>query len=73
MQGTADTPIYEIRVEGRLTGRWLKRFARMRLEHRKGDTYIVGPIPDQPALEGMLITIGDLGLTLLSVRRLGVD
>ena len=65
------TPIYEIRVKGRLTDRWLRRFDGMCFEYREGDTCIVGPVPDQPALEGMLITIGDLGLTLLSVRLLG--
>jgi hypothetical protein len=42
----------------------------MSFEYREGDTCIVGPIADQPALQGMLITIGDLGLTLRSVRCL---
>jgi hypothetical protein len=70
MQVAPGIPIYEIRVKGRLTDRWLRRFDGMRFEHREGETCIVGPVPDQPALEAMLITIGDLGLTLLSVRLL---
>lgn len=73
MSGTLRNPVYEIRVKGRLADRWLRRFEGMRFEHREGDTYIVGPVPDQPALEGLLISIGDLGLTLQSVRRLDVD
>jgi hypothetical protein len=42
----------------------------MSFEYREGDTCIVGPVLDQPILEGMLVRIGDLGLTLQSVRRL---
>ena len=70
MHSTSGTRIYEIQVKGRLSERWSKWFAGMSFEYREGDTCIVGPVPDQPALEGMLITIGDLGLTLQSVRRL---
>lgn len=71
MNDSRDSQIYEIRVRGLLTHRWLGQFESIRFDHQQGDTCIVGPIPDQPALEGMLIAIGDLGLTLLSVRRLG--
>jgi len=67
---TSNKPIYEIRVKGRLTDRWLRWFEGMRFAYREGDTYIVGPVLDQPALQGMLITIGDLGLTIQSVRCL---
>jgi hypothetical protein len=67
---TSNEPIYEFRVKGRLTDRWLKSFAGMSLVYRDGDTYIVGPVPDQSTLHGMLIAIGDYGMTLQSVRRL---
>jgi hypothetical protein len=70
MNDTPNKPIYEIRVKGRLTDRCLRWFEGMSFEYREGDTCIVGPVPDQPALQGMLITIGDLGLTLRSVRCL---
>jgi hypothetical protein len=70
MPRTQEAATYEIRVKGRLTDRWLRRFEGMRLEYREGDTYIVGPVADQAALEGLLIAIGDLALTLRSVRCL---
>lgn len=73
MHGTVRKPTYEIRVRGHLTDRWLRWFEGMRFEYREGDTCIVGPVPDQPALERMLITVGDLGLTLRSVRCLDED
>ena len=73
MNDTLDNSVYEICVKGRLTGHWLRRFDSMRFEYREGNTYIIGPVPDQPALEGMLITIGDLGLILQSVRCLDAD
>lgn len=70
MNGTPNKPIYEIRVEGRLADRYLKWFEGMSFEYREGDTYIVGLVPDQSALQGLLITIGDFGLTLRSMRCL---
>ena len=33
-------------------------------------TVICGPLADQPALHGLLVKIRDLGLCLISVRRL---
>jgi hypothetical protein len=66
-------PIYEIRVKGRLADHFLKWFEGLSFEYREGDTYIVGPVPDQPALQGMLVTLGDLGLTLQSVRCLSEE
>ena len=38
-----------------------------------GQTIIVGPVADQAALLGLLAKIRDLGLPLLSVRRLDPD
>jgi hypothetical protein len=70
MNDISNKPIYELRVKGRLADRYLKWFEGMSLEYREGDTYIVGPVPDQPALQGMIVTIGDFGLTLQSVRCL---
>lgn len=70
MDDILNKPIYEIRVKGRLTDRCLKWFEGMSFEYREGDTCIVGPVLDQPALQGMLIMVGDLGLTLRSVRCL---
>jgi hypothetical protein len=38
-----------------------------------GQTLIAGPVTDQAALHGLLAKIRDLGLPLLSVRRIDPD
>jgi hypothetical protein len=38
-----------------------------------GQTRIAGPVADQAALHGLLTKIRDLGLPLLSVRRIDPD
>jgi hypothetical protein len=67
----ADTPgWYEIRLKGYLDARWAAWFDGMTLT-REGDgsTRIHGPVVDQAALHGLLQRVRDLGLPLLSVRR----
>lgn len=60
--------IYEIRVRGELAPDWSACFGGLRVECDQGDTVIVGRVPDQSALHGLLAKVRDLGLTLLSVR-----
>jgi hypothetical protein len=61
---------YEIRVEGHLDSRWVEWFNDMNLEHSKnGETILTGVLADQAALHGVLLKICDLGLKLISVRR----
>ena len=38
--------------------------------HPDGETVLVGPMPDQSALYGLLNWLHDLGAPLVSVRRL---
>ncbi|HEX6422968.1 MAG TPA: hypothetical protein VFZ79_05780 [Acidimicrobiales bacterium] len=62
---------YEIVVRGRLGGaltRWLDDFDVSSSE--PGATCMCGWFPDQPALHAALARLADLGLELLSVRRL---
>ena len=68
-QGTA---VYRIRVRGSLDGDWSDWFDDLTVTSDAGDgnTTISGPIPDQAALHGLLAKIRDLGLPLLSVKRL---
>jgi hypothetical protein len=61
---------YEIRVAGVLDGRWAAWFDGLHISGRGEDTVIWGLVADQPALHGLLTKVRDLGLCLISVRRL---
>jgi hypothetical protein len=61
---------YEIRLKGHLDDRWAGRFGGLSLSHGSdGTTVLSGPVVDQAALYGLLRTVRDLGLPLLSVRE----
>ena len=64
---------YEIRVEGVLDSRWAAWFGGLHIDRDDTQTVISGSLADQPALHGLLTKIGDLGLSLISVRRLNPD
>jgi len=62
--------IYQIKVKGNLDERWLDWFDGFALTPQAdGETLLTGPAADQAALHGLLGTIRDLGLPLLSVTR----
>jgi hypothetical protein len=61
---------YEVRVDGVLDGRWSEWFDGLRIEHQGGQTVMSGVLADQPALHGILDKVRDLGLSIISVRRL---
>jgi hypothetical protein len=66
--------IYEIRVKGNLDPVWADWFDGFTVTRQANDeTVLTGPVPDQPALHGLLAKIRDLGLPLLSLQRLGAD
>lgn len=61
---------YEIRLKGHLDTRWAARFEGMRLTHASdGTTVLAGSVVDQAALHGVLRTVRDLGLALVSVMQ----
>jgi hypothetical protein len=64
---------YEIRVGGVLDDRWADWFGGLLVEIDGTQTVISGLVADQPALHGLLAKIRDLGLNLISVRRLDAD
>ena len=64
---------YEIRVDAVLGKRWAAWFEGLQISSDGGQTVICGWLPDQSALHGVLIKARDLGLTLISVRRLAPD
>ena len=60
---------YEIRLAGRLDGRWAAWFDGLSLTHEiDGATVLRGPVADQAALHGLLQKVRDMGLPLDSVR-----
>jgi hypothetical protein len=62
---------YEIRVRGVLDRHWSVWFEGLELRSEPGGvTVLAGPVADQAALHGLLAKVRDLGLPLLSVRRI---
>lgn len=62
--------LYEIRIEGHLDHRWAGWFDGLTLTlEDNGDTLLTGPVVDQAALHGLLRKVRDLGMPLVSVRR----
>mgnify|MGYP001126634357 CR=1 FL=1 len=62
--------VYEIRVQGHLETSWASWFDGLSLcREGDGETVLRGAIVDQAALHGVLARIRDLGLPLVSVRR----
>jgi len=62
---------YEIRVDGVLDDRWADWFGGLQVISLATHTIITGQLADQAALHGVLDKIRDLGLCLISARRLG--
>jgi hypothetical protein len=70
----AECECYEIRVLGHLGPEWSAWFDGLTISREPhGETVLAGPVPDQAALHGILIKIRNLGLPLLSVRRVEAD
>jgi hypothetical protein len=61
---------YEIRVADVLDARWTAWFNGLQISCQGEETVIYGLIADQAALHGLLTKVRDLGLCLISVRRL---
>ena len=70
MSGAASPTDYEIRVEGILDQRWTAWFEGLEIDSDHSQTVIWGPVADQAALRGLLNRVCDLGLVIVSVRRL---
>ncbi|MBK8616407.1 MAG: DUF4386 domain-containing protein [Anaerolineales bacterium] len=61
---------YQIRIEGHLGSQWADWFDGFSITlEADGKTLLSGPVPDQPALYGLLRKVRDLGLPLVSVNQ----
>jgi hypothetical protein len=60
---------YEIHVSGLFGERFLAAFPELHAQTIESVTVLVGDLPDQGALHGVLSRIESLGLELLEVRR----
>ena len=66
--------VYEIRFKGHLDVRRAQMFEGLEMvQGPGGETVLTGPVIDQAALHGILDRIRDLGVPLLSVKRLSTD
>jgi len=61
---------YEFRVHGILDSRWADWFGGLQASSEGAQTVIAGLVADQSVLHGVLAKIRDLGLCLISVRRI---
>ena len=65
---------YEIQFRGHLSSFRAQMFEGLEMvQGPDGETVLTGPVTDQAALYGILNRIRDLGVPLLSVRRLPAD
>ena len=64
---------YEIRVADVLDDRWAAWFGGLQISGQGEETVICGMLADQSVLHGLLAKVRDLGLCLISVRRLDTD
>lgn len=61
---------FRLQIEGHLDSEWSEWFDGMAVECRPDDTTtLIGPVRDQAALQGLLLRVRDLGLSLISVNR----
>ncbi|TAJ20093.1 MAG: hypothetical protein EPO65_04815, partial [Dehalococcoidia bacterium] len=65
--------VYEIRVQGHLGARWSDWVGGMAFTHEAdGTTTLSGVLADQSALHGVLNRMRDLGVAIVSVKRVDV-
>ena len=63
------SPRYEIRVRGPIGPTIMLAFPTLAASRSGQDTLLVGSIPDQSALYGLIHQLETLGLQLLEIRR----
>lgn len=64
------TARYKIEVAGQLGSQWSDWFEGASISGRRGRTIFISNELDQQGLHGLLVRIRDLGLPLISLKRL---
>ena len=73
-QPSSQPQLYEIRFKGYLSSHRAQMFQGLEMvQGPGGETVLTGPVIDQAALHGILSKIRDLGVPLLSVKRVEQD
>jgi len=68
------TGVYQIGVHGNLDQKWSSWFDGFTVTPQTNDeTLLTGQVADQAALHGLLGKVRDLGLPLLSVKRVEIE
>lgn len=73
MKSTDQYNHYQICLEGQLDERWLRWFEGLEVIFSPDDQTIICGEFDQSALHGLFNRIRDLGVTLISVQRVGYN
>jgi hypothetical protein len=62
--------VYQVRIKGHLGDQWQDWFGGLAISlEDNGETLLTGPVVDQAALHGLLRRVRDLGMPLVSVKR----
>lgn len=69
MQKWHGDAVYKIKVRGKLSKEWETWFDNLEVISMGSESVIIGRVADQSALHGVLSSIRDLGLPLLSLER----
>jgi hypothetical protein len=64
---------YRLELEGELTDRAAHGFGAVSLTYDHGNTVLVGPLRDQAELHGLLQSVAEAGLILVSLRTIEAD
>ncbi|MGH3884533.1 MAG: hypothetical protein ACRDRC_14195 [Pseudonocardiaceae bacterium] len=70
MSGAQWPARYEVGVDGVLDGRWSEWFEGLHIHNQGGQTVLSGTLRDQSELHGVLDKVRDLGLSVITVRRM---